>query len=123
MSKAQDTELQQDTLNNCLSAVAAYRSTCEDLYRQMKSDIDTLVKDGFIGDASDGYTYFFNQVTPALTTNLTERSGSLTSMLENILKSVNQMLDPIDPKLKTVNTNAAGDAPAPVTAPAQTTVN
>lgn len=100
------TVLTYENLSEARTAVAAYRNSCEDIFGKLQNEINTLTDSDFIGDASKGYLDFFAQITPALTTNLTGTSESVTSMLESLLTAVEQMLNPVDPELGTANSNA-----------------
>lgn len=103
------TVLTNENISEARAAIAAYRSTCEGIFSKLQNDINSLTGADFIGDASAGYVDFFTQITPALTTNLTDPSESVTSMLESILTAVEQMLNPVDPQLGTANQNAGNE--------------
>lgn len=100
------TVLSNENLTQGRSAIQKYRTTCADIFSKMQTDIETLTQADFVGEAATGYLDFFNQITPALTTNLTETSGSITSMLEELLTAAEQMLNPVDPQLGTANKTA-----------------
>lgn len=100
------TVLDRGNLAAARTAVGSYRTTCDGIFAQMQSDISALTESNFIGDASTGYFEFFRQITPALSTSLTGTDGSVTSMLENLLTAVEQMLDPVDPQLGSANQSA-----------------
>ena len=103
-----------ENLDAAKTAVQKYRTTCDDLFRQLKTAIDNVRATNFIGDASNGYQVFFDAMTPALTTNLTSTEGSVTSMLEQILDAVAQMNMEVDPQMGTANEKAAsGETTAP----------
>ena len=101
------TILETNNISQAKAAITTYRNTCDNIFANLKKDIDVLVQSGFIGEASKGYVDFFTQITPALTTNLTGTGQSITSMLESLLTAVEQMLNPVDPQLGTANQNAA----------------
>lgn len=100
------TVLTTDNISDAKAAIKVYRTTCEEIFKKLQSDITSLTGSDFIGEASNGYVEFFNQITPALTTNLTGTSESVTSMLESLLTAVEQMISPVDPELGTANKNA-----------------
>ena len=103
------TVLTNENISEAKTAIATYRSTCESIFGKLQNELKTLTDSDFIGDASTGYADFFAQITPALTTNLTGTSESITSMLESLLTAVEQMLDPVDPELRTANVNAGNE--------------
>lgn len=100
------TVLATENISEAKAAIIAYRNTCESIFAKLQNEITALTSSDFIGDASTGYADFFAQITPALTTNLTGTSESVTSMLESLLTAVEQMLDPVDTQLGTANINA-----------------
>ena len=111
------TKLDTNNITNSKAAITAYRTACDAEFEKIKSTITTLIGEnaGFLGDAANGYKAFFDQITPGLTSQLTGTSDSITSMLESLLTAVSQMLDPVDPQLKTANENAGqGQAAAPI---------
>ncbi len=113
MAELITTRLDLETnIQEAKKAVSAYRATCDGLYKQLKATIDNLVQQGFIGDASQGYIMFINTVTPRLTSMLTAPDNSVTSMLENLLDAVSQLLNPVDVNLKNANANAADSTAA-----------
>lgn len=97
----------QANIDGAKQVITAYKSTCEDLYQKLSTEISNLRRSGFIGDASNGYDAFFGKLSPALTTNLTGDENSLTSMLNSILDAVAQMTEPVDPDIGQQNINAA----------------
>lgn len=104
----------KENLDPAKAAVVTYRQTCIELYEELKKEIEAVCDTNFIGDASNGYQEFFKALVPALTTNLTDEAGSITSMLAQILDAVAQMNDDVDPQLGNANKNAAtGNTPAP----------
>jgi len=101
------TVLTTENISGARSAISTYRSTCDGIFQSLRNDITSLTGSDFLGDASVGYVDFFDQITPALTTNLTGTEESVTSMLESLLTAVEQMLNPVDPQLGNANKNAA----------------
>lgn len=97
-------------IQEAISAVEAYVSTATDLFNELETTINNLTSSNFVGDASDGYKEFFTkQATPALTTNLTDPSSSLTASIKNMLESIKeQLLDTVDPQLGDNNRNPGG---------------
>lgn len=103
------TKLETSNINDVRTAINTYRATCDAIFQSMKTEIETLCSTNFIGDASNGYLEFFNEkITPALTTQLTGADASVTAMLETLLTTVAQMLNPVDPDLSNANKTAAG---------------
>lgn len=101
------TILDRETIKNAKAAITDYKTTCDSLFTNMKNEIDTLVKSGFIGEASTGYRTFITNITPALTTQLTGDENSLTKMLTDILDSVEKsLIETVDPELGNTNQNA-----------------
>ena len=82
------TILDKTIITNAKAAVNTYRTECDKLTGQLQGIIDNLRKDGFIGDASNGFDAFYSQVSPALTTNLTGTDNSVTAMLDQLLDAV-----------------------------------
>ena len=95
---------------NAKSSVANYVSTTQALYEELAGVISQLTADDFIGDAAEGYKTFFNdKVTPALVTNLTEPSGSITAGINSMLDSIKeQLLDTVDSQLGEINRDPSG---------------
>ena len=111
------TKLNTSNITDSKTAITNYRTACDAEFKKINGIITSLIGEnaGFLGDAANGYKAFFDQITPGLTTQLTGTSESITSMLESLLTAVSQMLDPVDPQLKTANENAGqGQAAAPV---------
>ena len=101
------TILDKATITKAKTAITNYKNTCNQLFTTMKGDIDTLVQKGFIGEASTGYQKFIENITPALTTQLTGDENSLTKMLTDILDSVEKsLIETVDPELGNTNQNA-----------------
>ena len=92
-------------ITNAQGSVNTYINTANQLYSELQSIINNLTADGFQGDAANGYREFFqNKATPALGTNLTDPSGSLTAGINNMLNTIKeQLLDTIDPNLGKLN--------------------
>lgn len=99
-------------IQNAISAVDSYVSTATGLFNELETTINNLTASNFMGDASNGYKEFFTkQATPALTTNLTDPSASLTASIKNMLESIKeQLLDTVDPQLGDNNRNPGGVA-------------
>ena len=93
------------------NAVAAYISTCDGIFKKMKSTIEGLTASGsnFNGDASIGYVDFFGQITPALTDKLYVSDESLMKSIEKML------IGTVDPELGNANKNAGADGAGNVT--------
>lgn len=106
---ATPTVLATENLTDARKAITTYRSTCEGIFSKLQAEINGLTGEDFLGDASTGYVEFFNQVTPALTTNLTGPENSITSMLESLITLVEQMMNPVDPELGNANKTAAAE--------------
>ena len=95
--------LTHQIITNAKDAVSAYTGTTSTLYSDLQSAIATLTGQNFNGDASNGYSDFFqSKVTPALTENLTSLTNSINSMLDSIQA---QLLDSVDPQLGETNRN------------------
>ena len=96
-------------ISSATEKVDAYVATANGLYEELSGIIATLTSANFNGDAADGYKVFFTQqVTPALTENLTA-SESLMAGIKNILESIQtQLLDTVDPQLGENNSNPGG---------------
>ena len=107
------TNLTVEIIENAKRAVDQYVTTTTGLFNDLKSAVDKLRASGFIGAASDGFeTFFSNTLTPALTTNLTDTSSSLTKTVKDILTSIQeQLIGNVDTQLGNANENA-GQAPA-----------
>lgn len=90
--------------------VDAYIATAGSLYEELSGVISTLTAANFIGDAADGYKVFFSeQVTPALTDNLTAPGESLMAGVKSILEGIQmQLLDTVDPQMGENNSNPGG---------------
>lgn len=103
------TVLTTENITQARAAVTNYRTTCQTIFANLKNDITNLTASNFKGDASMGYVEFFEQITPALTTNLTDSDNSITAMLENLISLVEQMLTPVDPDIGNANKTAVGE--------------
>lgn len=105
-----ETILTHAIIANATEKVQDYVTTANGLYEELSGIITALTNTNFKGDASDGYKVFFkDQVTPALTTNLTEPAESLMAGIKNILESIQtQLLDTVDPQLGENNSNPGG---------------
>ena len=100
------------------NAVAAYISTCDGIFKKMKSTIEGLTASGsnFNGDASIGYVDFFGQITPALTDKLYVSDESLMKSIEKMLDSIREtLIGTVDPELGNANKNAGADGAGNVT--------
>ena len=97
-------------ISSATEKVDTYVATVNGLYEELSGVIATLTGSNFSGDAADGYKVFFNeQVTPALTENLTAPGESLMAGIKNILESIQtQLLDTVDPQLGENNSNPGG---------------
>ena len=97
-------------ISSATEKVDTYVATANGLYEELSGVIATLTGSNFNGDAADGYKVFFNeQVTPALTENLTAPGESLMAGIKNILESIQtQLLDTVDPQLGENNSNPGG---------------
>lgn len=104
------TTLTHAIIDNAKTQVDAYITTANSLYEELSQIIETLTANDFTGDASDGYRAFFmEQVTPALTENLTTGEGSLMEGLKKILEGIEtQILNTTDPQLGENNRNPGG---------------
>lgn len=102
------TTLKEDNVLNAKNAVAVYKNTCEDIFKNLNNDITNLIASGFLGNASDGYKEFYDQIAPAISTNITGDTDSVIYLLNTILDLVQQMLNPVDTKMEETNRNAAG---------------
>ena len=106
------TILSQENISQARAAVTNYRNTCDGLFKQVSAEILKVTGSSFIGDAATGYLNFFDQIKPALSTNLTGTDQSVTSLMDSLLNVIEQMLNPIDPQLGNANKNAAGQGAA-----------
>lgn len=97
-------------ISNATQAVDTYVATANGLYEELSGVITTLTGSNFNGDAAEGYKVFFaEQVTPALTDNLTAPQESLMASIKSILESIQtQLLDTVDPQLGENNRNPGG---------------
>jgi hypothetical protein len=103
-----NTVLDRQDIVAAKSAVTAYKNTCDPLFKQLTDTIGTLRAAGFIGDASVGFNTFYTTVQPALSTNLTGDSNSVTALLTELLTAVERaLIGTVDPELKTANEGAA----------------
>jgi len=112
---AESTVLKVADIDASKNAVTTYVSTSSDIFAKLQSAVTGLAGDAkFVGDASNGYTYFFDQVKPALTTNLTSLTDSLTKMLEGIQDA---LLGQVDPGLGKANRDASSGGADEAAAP------
>lgn len=97
-------------ITSATEKVDTYVATANGLYEELSSLIATLTASNFTGAAAEGYKVFFNeQVTPALTDNLTAPGESLMAGVKSILESIQtQLLDTVDPQLGENNSNPGG---------------
>ena len=95
---------------NATGVVDTYVATANGLHEELEEVIQTLTGANFNGDAAEGYKAFFmQQVTPALTVNLTATNDSLMAGVKSILSGVqSQLLDTVDPQLGEHNSNPGG---------------
>ena len=89
------TKLTIQNITDAKNAVTAYQNTANNLFKDLQNTVTALPTADFIGDASNGYQTFFTNITPALSTQIAD----LTKMLTDILTSVEQLLNPVDPQL------------------------
>lgn len=104
------TILTHATISSAIEKVDTYVTTANGLYEELSGILNTLTGSNFNGDAAEGYKVFFNeQVTPALTQNLTASGESLMASVKSILESIQaQLLDTVDPQLGENNSNPGG---------------
>lgn len=103
------TVLSKQHIDAATQAVNDYVATATTLYGELVDLINKLRATDFIGDASNGFEVFFTQsVTPALTTNLTDPTGSLTYTVKNLLNDViyANLNGHVDPELGKGNESA-----------------
>lgn len=98
-------------ISNATETVNSYITTVNGLNDELAGIISTLTTANFIGDASDGYKYFYTEkVLPAITQNLVDPSASLTASIKNMLESIQtQLLDTIDTQLGENNQNPGSE--------------
>lgn len=101
------TILARKNIDEAVSTVDTYIALANDIFDDLRSTVESLIPANFDGDAAEGFKEFFNaKVVPALTVNLTEPSGSLTSSIKEMLESIKtQILDQVDPQLGEANRN------------------
>ena len=98
-------------ISNATQAVDTYITTVKGLEQELVGLMSTLTSENFNGDASDGFTVFYNEkVLPAISDNLTSET-SLTKSIKSMLESIqNQLLDTVDPGLGENNRNPGAQA-------------
>lgn len=103
-----DTILSAEDIKAVKDAINAYRTSADALFTKLQKEVTTLQGSGFMGQASTGYSTFVTDITPALTTQLTGTTDSVTALLDNWINAVEEtLLNQVDPELKKNNENAA----------------
>ena len=106
--------LSTQNIEDAKGAVATYMQTCETLYAQMESILNGLAPVNFEGEASRGYLQFFQQIRPALTTNLFAPETSLSYKLIRMLDGIGDaLLVQVDPALGRANVQAGSPPEQP----------
>ena len=111
------THVTVELIDQAIAVCRKYTADCDQNFAALKSEVTALKSNGFfVGEAADGFESFFQQVTPMLTTDLTDpgNAASLISNLAAILEGVREVIiTKQDPALGTANANAlAGSAAA-----------
>ncbi len=102
------TILSRKVIQDSTAAVDVYVQSAQNEYAQLEALLNTLLANGFIGEAADGYKTFFTQkVVPVITENLTDGPNSLMGALKTMMEEIGkQFMDTIDPSLGEANINA-----------------
>lgn len=105
------TVLTKAIISSATDAVDTYITTANTIASDLNTIISSLTAENFKGDASDGYSVFYNEkIVPAVTENLTG-TASLMSSIKNILEAIQtQLLDTLDPQLGEYNRNPGSEA-------------
>jgi len=106
---AESSVLKAANIDAAIAAVTTYVNACEPIFSKLEATISNLTAQGagFNGDSSAGYNDFFQQIKPALTTNLTAPDESLTASIKKMLEGIKDaLLDQVDPGLGQANRNA-----------------
>ena len=103
------TTLTASDIQAAIAAVGTYASTCQSIFSTMNGALSGLVnQDGnFLGDASKGYDTLYQSMRPVLSEQLYGGEGSVTNLLESLLKAVQEaLMGQVDPELGSMNANA-----------------
>lgn len=105
------TILTTQIISDAKASVDTYIQTVEDLYKQLSTEITSLINEGFQGDAANGFMDFFTAtMTPMLQEKLTGED-SITIQLKNILSNIDeQLLQTLDPQLGNANRSAGSSS-------------
>lgn len=103
------TKLATQNISDAKAAIQAYKTACDVAFKEVDGAITGIMGEQFLGDAATGYSQFYEQIKPAISTKLYGDAESITSMLDSIITAVEQMLNPVDPQLGTANQNAGNE--------------
>ena len=95
------THVSTDMIEQAIAACKAYSAACDQHFTALTQQITALKgNNAFVGEASDGYDVFFQDVKPLLTTNLTDLSNpeglmsGVIAILEMVRSTINEQQDP-----------------------------
>lgn len=95
------THVSTEMIEQAIAVCKAYSTACDQNFAALEQQITALkANSAFIGDASDGYDVFFQEVKPLLTTNLTDLSNpeslmsGVIAVLEIVRSTINHQQDP-----------------------------
>ena len=103
------TTLTASDIQTAITAVGTYASTCQTIFNTMDKALSELVNQekNFLGDASKGYDTLYRSMRPVLSDQLYGGEGSVTNLLQSLLKAVQDaLMGQVDPELGSMNANA-----------------
>ncbi|MBQ8610574.1 MAG: hypothetical protein IJ412_02575 [Oscillospiraceae bacterium] len=113
---AQTTNISVEIIDSAIAACNQYISAADQAFAAFKGEVASLKGTGaFIGEASDGFDEAFAELTPMLTTDLTDtgNEGSVIRVVMNILTSVRSIImEQQDPALGKANRDFVAESDA-----------
>lgn len=101
------TKLDIQNITDSKNAVAAYATAAEAAFDSLQKAITALCTDpNFVGDAATALLETFNSLKKGISTDIYGESDSITAMLKNLLDTVDQMRNQVDPQNAQTTSNA-----------------
>ena len=104
------TILSNTIIKNAQETTYAYIKNANLYFGELETALNSLMEDGFSGEAADGFKTFFTQkITPALNEYLTTGDQALMPSINQMLEDIRkQLIDTVDPALGNANKGAGG---------------
>ena len=110
------THVTVDILADAIAVCEGYITAADQAYAGLKAQVASLKANGaFIGEASDGYDEAFAELTPFITTDLTDK-GNPNAVMSVLIQMINSFREIImeqqDPALGRANRDFVSNTPA-----------